>query len=263
MENGEFLLGERPPVILVPGGVMPAALSYAPLVNVIKEQARLVAKDLELYSTAAPPGNYGLKLEVEGIERAADAAGFETFHLVGYSAGGASSLAFAAKDPERLRSLTLIEPAWIGNDGWTPEDVADYAELDRVMALPDLEQMRAFARWQMRPGLEPPQLPVLAGPPPAWMALRPAGLKAVARAFKSYHLDRQRFCTFQEPVYYAFGSLSRPFYERNARTLASLFPNFRTEVYEGRSHYDPPHRAEPERFARAVLELWAVREAQL
>jgi len=57
---------------------------------------------------------YGLETEVEGIRRLADRAGFETFHIVGYSAGGASSLAFASRYPERLRSLALMEPAWAG-----------------------------------------------------------------------------------------------------------------------------------------------------
>ena len=260
MKNSEHLSGEPTPVVLVPGGVMPAGLSYERLLNVIGDQVRAVAKDLEVYRSATPPDNYGLELEVEGIKRAADAAGFDTFHLVGYSAGGASSLAFAAQYPNRLRSLALIEPAWIGNDDWTPEDVADWAELDRVMALPDDERMRAFARWQMRPGLQPPQLQLPAGPPPSWMAQRPAGLEAVARAFKVYRLDRQRFRSFRRPVYYALGSLSRPSYERDAKTLAGLFPDFRLEVYEGRSHYDPPHRAEPERFARALRELWAAGE---
>jgi pimeloyl-ACP methyl ester carboxylesterase len=256
MKNIERLLGELPPVILVPGGIMPAGMSYGSLVSVIKDETRSVAKDLELYRDATPPKDYGLEMEVEGIRRAAEAAGFETFHLVGYSAGGAASLAFAARYPERLRSLALIEPAWIGNVGWSPEDVADWAELDRVVALPDAEWMREFARWQMCPGLEPPPLPLPPGPPPSWMAQRPAGMAAIVRAFKAYRLDRQRFRTFRKPVYYAFGSLSRPLYERSARTLAGLFPDFQMEVYEGRSHFDPPHRAEPERFAQALRALW-------
>ena len=257
MKNSTHLSDELAPVVLVPGGVMPGGMSYGQLLNVIQDQVHAVAKDLEVYRTATPPADYGLGLEVDGINRAADAAGFDTFHLVGYSAGGASSLAFAARYPDRLRSLALIEPAWIGSEDWTPEDVTDWAELDRVMALPDDERMRAFARWQMRPGLQPPQLQLPAGPPPSWMAQRPTGLVAVARAFKAYRLDRQRFRTFRQPVYYALGSLSRPFYERNARRLAGLFPDFRVEVYEGRSHFDPPQRAEPERFARALRELWA------
>jgi hypothetical protein len=89
------------------------------------------------------------------------------------------------------------------------------------------------------------------------MAQRPAGLEAIVRAFKAYHLDRERFRKFRQPVYYALGTLSRPFYLRNAKMLGSLFPNIRVEVYEGRSHYDPPHRAEPDRFAGALRELWA------
>ena len=257
MKNSEQLSGELAPIVLVPGGIMPAGMSYGPLLNVIKGEVRAVAKELEVYGSAAPPSDYGLEMEVEGIKRAADAAGLETFHLVGYSAGGAASLAFTAQYPDRLRSLALIEPAWIGNDDWSPEEAADWAELDRVMMLPDAERMRAFARWQMRPGLEPPQLQLPPGPPPAWMALRPAGMVAISRAFKTYRLDRQRFKGFRQPVYYALGSLSRPLYERDAKTLAGLFPDLRVEVYEGRSHFDPPHRAEPERFARALRELWA------
>jgi hypothetical protein len=89
------------------------------------------------------------------------------------------------------------------------------------------------------------------------MAKRPAGLEALVRAFKTYPLNRERFRQFRPPVYLALGSLSCLFYEREAKTLASLFPNLRVEVYEARSHLDPPHRAEPERFARALRELWA------
>jgi pimeloyl-ACP methyl ester carboxylesterase len=249
--------GERPNVLFVPGGVMPAAMSYGPLLNVVKDQIRPAVKDLEVYATETPPTNYGLGLEVEGIRRVADGAGFDSFHLVGYSAGGACSLAFAAQYPDRLKSLALIEPAWIGNEDHTPEDTADWAALDQVMLLQDEQRMRAFARWQMRPGIEPTKLQLPPGPPPAWMAQRPAGLGAISAAFKAHRLNRERLRLVRGPVYYALGSLSRPFYERNANTLSRFFPNFRVEVYEGRSHFDPPHRAEPERFAQALFQIWS------
>jgi pimeloyl-ACP methyl ester carboxylesterase len=193
---------------------------------------------------------------VEGILRTVEQAGVERFHLVGFSGGGAVSLAFAAKYPQRLRSLALIEPAWIGNDGWTAEDKADFAELDRIMGLPEAERMAPFRSWQLRSGAEPPSPPAPAGPPPAWMAKRPAGLEAFDRAFKAYALDRERFRSFHQPVYYAYGSLGRPFYERNAATLGRLFTNFRVEVYEGLWHFNPPHRAEPDRFAKALIGFW-------
>ena len=88
------------------------------------------------------------------------------------------------------------------------------------------------------------------------MATRPAGLAAIDHAFQTYQLDRERFRSFDQPVYYALGSLSTPFYERTARTLGEVFPHLQVEIYDGRSHLDPPHRAEPERFARALRHLW-------
>jgi pimeloyl-ACP methyl ester carboxylesterase len=114
-----------------------------------------LAKDLEVYADIRPPDGYGLDTEVEGIGRAADAAGWDTFHLLGYSAGGAVSLAFAACFLGRLQSLALIEPGWIGNRDWTPEEVAQWAEMERIMTLPEPQRMPAFIRNPLRPGMVP------------------------------------------------------------------------------------------------------------
>src|SRR5437660_5129964 len=105
-----------PQAILLPGGVMPADLAYAGLIDALGDDVEAIAKDLELYAGPAPPRDYTLDYEIEGVLRTARDAGFERFHLVGYSGGGASSLAFAACHPERLLSLALIEPAWMGNE---------------------------------------------------------------------------------------------------------------------------------------------------
>ncbi len=254
MEKNDPTSNRRPPVVLVPGGVNPAAISYGPLLEVIKDEAEVVVKDLEVYAADTPPTGYGLELEVEGIKRAAEAAHLKSFHLVGYSGGGAASMAFTAKYPELVRSLALIEPAWIGSDP-TPEEAVGWAEIDRVMALPPDERMQAFISAGLRPGVQLPPFPP--GPPPPWMARRPAGLEAMNRAFKTYYLDRENFRHFRRPVYLALGSLSHPIEEHKAKVLTSLFPDIRVEVYEGLHHFNPPHRAEPERFARALRELWA------
>ena len=259
MTSGKKATNEKPPVMFVPGGVMPADLSYGPLLSVVGDQIRPILKDLELYANDVPPPDYGLGIEVEGIRRAAEAAGLNRFHLVGYSGGGAVSLAFTAKYPERLSSLALIEPAWIGSVA--PEDAGAWVELERVMTLPPDERMRAFMQWHMRPGLEPPAPRTPPGPPPPWMAKRPAGLEAISRAFNTYLLDQNRFRLLTRPVYYALGSLSSRFFEHEAKALAGLFPHLQVEEYEGRSHFDPPHRAEPERFGRALHELWTHSEA--
>lgn len=245
---------DRPRVLLVPGGVMPATISYGPLLNILADEADVIAKDLEVYAGDAPPADFGLGTEVEGIRRVADEAGWPTFHLVGYSGGGASALAFAARYSERLSSLALIEPAWIGNQGRSPEEIAAAKEFDRVMALPPEERLEPFMRATLRPGVEFQFMP---GPPPPWMSKRPAGLAAFTRAFKAYDLNLERFRDFRQPVYVAVGSLSSVAEERKAERLAAHFPNLRVEEYEGLHHFNPPQRAAPERFAQALRTLWA------
>jgi pimeloyl-ACP methyl ester carboxylesterase len=242
-------------VILLPGIVMPAELAYGGLLEALGPAVDAKPKDLEIYAGPEPPPGYSLEDEVTGILRSADAAGFERFHLVGYSGGGASSLAFAAKHPQRLLSLAVLEPAWAGNDGLGPEEEALQAQFDEAMALEPGERMAAFVRLQLRPGVTPPPPPP--GPPPPWMALRPAAIVAFLRALRAYNLDLDRLRAFTPPVYYALGGLSNPdYFERQAGRLAALFPDFTLEVYEERHHFDPPHRVEPQRLADALQQLW-------
>lgn len=241
-------------VIFLPGGIMPAALQYQPLLNAMNGEVRPFTKDLEVYAGDEPPMDYRLEQEVEGIRRFAKSEGLAKFDLVGYSGGGAVALAFVARYPEEVSSLALTEPAVIPSQQWFHEESAYRAEFERVMLLPPAEQMRDFVRMHLRPGVLPPPPP--SGPAPAWMAKRPAGLRAVARAFTAYDLNTADLRRFDKPVYFALGSLTDAFEERMAEKLGTLFPNFRCEVYEGRHHFDPPQRAEPERFARALRELW-------
>lgn len=248
--------GSRPQVVFLPGGVLPASLAYEPLLGVLGDDVEAVAKELEIYAGAEPPPDYSLDVEVEGVLRAAGEAGFRRFHLVGYSAGGAATLAFAVKHPDRLESVALLEPAWAGNEGLTPEEAAIWAEFRRIMTLPPDERMPAFVRVQLRPGVPPPPPPP--GPPPPWMATRPAGLAAFTATFDSWKLDHDALRAFDRPVYFALGALSNPdHYGRIAERLGRLFPDFTLEVYEERHHFDPPHRVEPDRLAAALRRHWA------
>ena len=176
----------------------------------------------------------------------ADAHGFERFHLVGYSGGGASSLAFTAEHGERLLSLALLEPAWAGNDR-TPKR-PPVGTIRALESLPPDEFMAGFVRLQLAPGVEPPPPPE--GPPPPWMAKRPAGLRAFIDAFDSGDLDLDALRAFARPVYFALGGRSNPdYYGRMADRLAAIFPDFTIETFAERHHFDPPHRIEPERLA--------------
>jgi pimeloyl-ACP methyl ester carboxylesterase len=247
-------LATRYRVVLLPGGVLPAEPAYAALLQVLGARVNAVAKDLEVYSEDQPPPDFSLDLEVNGILREADAHGFDRFHLVGYSRGGASSLAFAALHGERLLSLALLEPAWAGNDRTPPEE----ALMQRFRALEPLppdQFMAGFMRLQLGPGVEPPPPP--GGPPPPWQAKRPAGLRAFIDAFDNGDLDVVALRAFDRPVYFALGGRSNPdYYGRMAERLAAIFPDFTVETFSERHHFDPPHRVEPERLASSLLALW-------
>jgi pimeloyl-ACP methyl ester carboxylesterase len=242
-------------VVLLPGSVLPAELAYGALIAALGSDADGIAKDLEVYATAQPPDDYSLDLEVDGVLRAADAHGWERFHLVGYSGGGSAALAFTARYPDRLLSLALLEPAWAGNWDLSPAEQALWREYERLEGHAPEQFMAAFMRLNLKPGVSPPPPPV--GEAPPWMAKRPAGISALMRTFKTYDLDREALRRFDRPVYFALGGLSNldQFGEIGQR-LGGVFPEFTLEVFDERHHFDPPHRNEPELLANSLRALW-------
>jgi len=243
-------------VIMLPGSVLPASVAYPALLEQLGPDVDAVAKELEVYAGPTPPPDYTLDCEVAGIDRVADDRGWEAFHLVGYSGGGASVLAYTARHPERVLSLSLLEPAWAGN--W--DDMSDahralwrrYEELD---ALPHDEFMAAFMRLGVRAEVELPPPPP--GEPPQWLSQRPAGIRAFLATFRTYDLERAALQGFDRPVYFALGALSNPDdYGEIAERLGRTFPDFTLEVFADRHHFDPPHRIEPERVAKSLRAVW-------
>jgi pimeloyl-ACP methyl ester carboxylesterase len=248
------------PVLLLPGIILPAELAYGALIAALGPSVEAVAKDLEVYATPEPPAEYDLDVEVAGALREADARGWERFHLVGYSGGGAVSLALAAARPERLASLALLEPAWAGRWDMSPAEEAVWRELDRLARLPPDQLIPAFVELGLRPGVPAPPPPP--GDPPDWMAHRPAGIREITDAFDRAVLEREALRRFDRPVYFALGALSNPDqYGAIANRLSGVFPDFELEVFEDRHHFDPPHRIEPERLSQSLLALWRRAEA--
>ena len=242
----------RVPVIFLPGIIAPAALRYARLFEALRDDVDAVPKDLEVYrGPSVPPPGYSLDTEIDGIARVADEHGFGRFHLYGHSGGGTCAFAFTAMHPERVLTIALDEPA----SDFSKEDLEELREVFLPMLeLPSDQQMAAFLRAQMREGVEPP--PRREGPPPPWMADRPAGVTAFVRAVSQAEVPVERLAAFDRPVYYSYGSLSNETWERRAKRLGELFPDMTVELYEGLSHLNPSHVAEPERVAAALRRLW-------
>ncbi|MGH7040110.1 MAG: acetoin dehydrogenase dihydrolipoyllysine-residue acetyltransferase subunit [Stellaceae bacterium] len=110
----ELGTGETLPVVLLHG--FGADLETWMFVQpMLAETRRAIAFDL--------PGHGGSAKALEGadaesfaaiIARALGALGIERLHLAGHSLGGGIAAAFAARQPERVESLTLIAPAGLG-----------------------------------------------------------------------------------------------------------------------------------------------------
>jgi pimeloyl-ACP methyl ester carboxylesterase len=235
--------------------VLPAEPAYGALIEALGPDVDAVAKDLEVYATPEPPQDYSLEVEIVGVLREADAHDWARFHLVGYSGGGAASLALAAARAERLASLALLEPAWAGNWDLSPTEKAVWVQFDRLEGLPVEQFMSTFVRLGLKPGVPLPAPPP--GDPPPWMAKRPAGIRAIQGAFKRSDIDGEALRHFDRPVYFALGALSNPDqYGEIAKRLSGVFPDFELEVFDERHHFDPPHRIEPERLANSLKKLW-------
>ena len=242
------------PVVFLPGGITPVALSYAPLLQELDGEIVPFLKELEVYAGDAPPARYSMQLEVEGLDRFASAAGLETFHLVGYSGGGAACLDYAARYPERLRSLAMFEPANAPGP-WVPEDHPEAAMEDA----PAEQMLGEFTRRQLRPGVAPPPPPP--APAPDWMARRPAGVRAMLHAFRADTTDPAALRSCMFPVYLAYGLLTAEAMVRRVQLLAGLLPDLWIEAYAGVHHFGPPQRTQPARYAAALRQLWARAEA--
>jgi pimeloyl-ACP methyl ester carboxylesterase len=239
---------------------MPVGPAYGALIAELGEAADAHPKDLELYAGDAPPTGWSLDAEVEGIDRLADEVGFDQFHLVGYSGGGAACLRYATVHGDRLMSLAVMEPAFAGWAGMGPEERAHFERFVVIPTLPEPEQLAAFQALQLAPGVPRPTPPP--GPPPPWMAKRPAGIRAFLATFFASDLDHVALRRFERPVWFALGGRSHPdYYRRMADRLATVLMDYEVEVFPDRHHFDPPHRIEPARVAASLRNVWARADA--
>ncbi|MBF9035504.1 alpha/beta fold hydrolase [Rhodobacterales bacterium HKCCE2091] len=243
------------PAILLPGIVTAAGLAFAELRPHLAGRD-VIAKDLALYGPGPLPAPYSFDFEVADLMSAADAAGAERFHLVGFSAG-ASIAAFAATQvPDRIATLTLIEPPWLGTAEAGPRERTAMAEIGAALSGPPAQAMAGFNRLMLRPGIE--LSPPPPGPAPDWMASRPDGIRRLGEAFATGDIASAALAALAMPVLYVVCGDSNPdlFAAMADRAVASN-PSIRRVDYPGLSHHNPPQKADPAGFAALLEDHWA------
>jgi pimeloyl-ACP methyl ester carboxylesterase len=132
--------GQGEPIVLVPGGLS-GWLSWIPNAERLSADrmvVRVQLRSVELAEAGEPfPTNYGTLTEREALRATVDELGLDSFDLAGWSYGGHVSLAFALEYPERVRTLTVIEPpaVWILREtGHAPSHLAKCEAFDRSTA---------------------------------------------------------------------------------------------------------------------------------
>lgn len=105
--------GAGNPIVLVPGGLT-GWLSWRPHAEQLASKNKVILVQLlavEMGLNDEPlPADYSVDMEVAALTRALDGAGIDRADFAAWSYGALVTLSFALHNPDRISSLTLIEP---------------------------------------------------------------------------------------------------------------------------------------------------------
>jgi pimeloyl-ACP methyl ester carboxylesterase len=212
---------------------------------------RVDVSPVELAAWGLDAGSpYDMGVEVEAVQALVDAASLDRFHVFGFSAGGTVALAAALAMPDRILSVSVLEPATIGDDAWHPAEAAWQAEMRRIRALPADARMDPFRRLVMRPGLEPPP------------SRRVSSVWTPQDEMLEDMIERTGFvssdlASFRGPALIVIGGDSNPRWRLMADRLVDVMPDACVKEFPSLSHFTPPYREQPEAFQEVMLGFWA------
>ncbi|MCZ7571670.1 MAG: alpha/beta hydrolase [Ardenticatenaceae bacterium] len=245
--------GKGEPIVLIPGGLS-GWLSWVPFVEPLAKDLQVVRvqlRSVELAEAGRPyPPDYGTLTEREALRATVDRLGLDRFDLVGWSYGGHCSLAFTLEYPQRVRTLTVIEPpaVWILREtGHAAEALGQSEAYDRSVAGKQLtiDDLKAFL---VRAGLAKPGDDVEAIPAwPVWVRNRQA--LSTNGTIWDYADSLERLRTLEVPVLAVKGT-------ETTEDLAAIVDDLVATVPHGRVLELPGgHTCHMENMDRFLAEL--------
>ena len=145
--------GNAPVLLLHGGGYDSASLSYKHAIGSISRDYQVFAPDWPGYGQSDKLEiEYSTEYYVDFLGRLMDALGLEKANLVGISMGGAISLGFSLRSPQRVQKLVLVDSHGLGRE--VPGGVASFALvrlplLNRLMWAA-LGRSRKMVEWSLR-----------------------------------------------------------------------------------------------------------------
>ena len=141
--------GEGSPLLLMHGWTLDHRM-FAPQVPSLSDRFRVVSFDRRGFGRSEASPDLGL--ELDDLDRIADALSLDTLHLLGMSQGGRIALRYAVTRPQRLRSLVLQGAVVDGLDVDGPEhEIIPFPEYSDLARAGKIDEMRQ--RWLRHPVL--------------------------------------------------------------------------------------------------------------
>lgn len=250
------ITGEGPPIVLVPGGLTGWVSwdSFVPHFSKEKKVVQVQLLNVQYGLENKPlPHLYSVSTESKALEAALSAAHIEgKADFIGWSYGGLILLDYALNHPEKIRTLTLIEPPalWIVRSDLEEDPqlkkAKDYLSsapgTDATITDKDLEEFLAFAGFS-RPGESVRNIPQWNN----WQNFKQS-LRCNSVVLK-HDDDLERLRNFAVPVLLIKGTGSAYFLHRIIDGCQRNFPQSQVVEFPG-GH--APHLVSRDQFLEAV-----------
>lgn len=246
--NEEY--SDAPPVVLLPGHSSGSPMWQSNLIGFSKQHT--------VYALDAL-GDAGKSVQAVPLQKASDVSGWisevfdglgiERAHLVGHSFGGGYAADFARDYPEKVQTLTLLEPAFALN--YPPFSTLFWASVGSIEFLPESWRNYGIAK------LSGAKSSDVASDDPLAKMISAASTYYAASLPTPETLKTEELKNLEMPVYVALAETSA-ITGKKAEEQAALIPDVIVKVWANTTHSLPMEV--PTELAQILNQFWARNE---
>jgi len=243
-----YLAGGEGPAVVLLHGFGGSKDNFTRLANRLSGDYKIIIPDLPGFgeSTRNPEWNYAMSAQVSRLHAFIAALGIQSFHLAGNSMGGGIATAYAARHPDRVKSLCLLAPGNVscappselflmvenGKNPFFVKDLEDYSELMKMVFadVPFIPRpIRVYFAEQMRKDQK---------------FLK----QAMNDILKAPYAVEKHICEYPGPILAVWGDKDRILHPKGADILAEKAPRIQKAIIKDCGHL--PMLEKPKQTAR-------------